>query len=74
MSEEPQDDFWKEVLRGLGLLQVILGEIFGFSLAGVGIGYLSSRYLGTPKLGMMVLGSVGLGVGMYRLYRMGRRS
>ena len=74
MSEEPKDDFWKEVLRGLGLLQVILGEIFGFSLAGVGIGYLGSKYLGLPSLGMVVLGTVGLGVGMFRLYRMGRRN
>ena len=72
-EKPPSDEFWGDVLRNLGLLQVVLTEIFGFSLAGIALGYLGSKYLGLPSWSLAVTGSAGLGLGMYRLYRWVRK-
>lgn len=68
-----KDDFWPEVIRGLGLLQVVLVEVLGFSLIGVGLGFLGFKYLAFPQWGMGVGGFLGLTVGMVRLGRLNRK-
>ena len=61
-------------LKKLGLLAVILTDIFGYSLAGIGLGYLAWTKLKLP-IWVMILSSVaGLVVGFFRLYEITKKN
>jgi F0F1-type ATP synthase assembly protein I len=72
-AEPPPDDLWKQVVQGLALLQFALAEVVGLPLLGAGIGWLAEKYLGFPRLGIVVLAIAGLALGMYRVYLASRR-
>jgi hypothetical protein len=59
--------------RSLGYFSIIIGEILGFSGAGIGIGYLAWSKWGAPWWVLLLCGMAGLAVSFYRLYRMTQR-
>ncbi len=61
------------ILRKLGLLAVILGDILGYSLAGIGLGYLAWTKLKFPAWVMILSSVMGLFFGFYRLYEITKK-
>lgn len=62
-------DSRSEWARGLALLVTITAEIVGCTGAGIGVGFALHRALGTPDLLTVFFAVLGMGLGLYRVYR-----
>lgn len=70
MSRGPGSPEW---LRALGVFGLIIADLVGFSCAGVGLGWTLYRYLGLPRLGIPVLGLLGLVLAFVQIQRVAKR-
>jgi len=60
-------------LRGIGLLSIIVGDLVGFTGAGLGLGYLAWTKLHAPWWVLLLGGLTGLTLSMLRLYQLTKR-
>jgi F0F1-type ATP synthase assembly protein I len=60
-------------LKNLGLFAVIVGDLMGYTGAGIGIGYLAWVKLGAPWWVLLVTTLAGLGLAFYRVYQVSQR-
>ncbi len=67
MTKSDQNRTW---VKNLGLFGAILGDLIGFTGAGVGIGYWAWKKWGAPWWVPLLSSMAGLTVAMWRLYRM----
>jgi hypothetical protein len=63
-------DAW---VKGLGLFSVIVGDLLGFTGAGVGIGYWAWKKWGAPWWVLLLTTTAGLGLAMWQMYRVSQR-
>jgi F0F1-type ATP synthase assembly protein I len=56
-------------MRSLGYFSVVLGDLIGFTGAGVGLGFLAWKKLGAPQWVILPTSLVGLTLAFYQLYR-----
>jgi F0F1-type ATP synthase assembly protein I len=63
----------KEWIKSLGYFGVIVGELLGGSIVGVGIGWLLWKKAGLPSLTILVTSILGLSVAFYRIYKLTQR-
>ena len=56
-------------LRKMGLIWVVISDIVGFTLAGVGLGYLLWGKLHWSVWVMILFPMLGLGLGFYQVYK-----
>jgi hypothetical protein len=57
-------------MRSLGYFSIIVGDIAGYTGAGVGIGYLAWKKWGAPWWVLLLTSVTGLTLAFYRLYRL----
>jgi hypothetical protein len=63
-------DAW---VKGLGLFSVIVGDLLGFTGAGVGIGYWAWKKWGAPWWVLLLTTTAGLALAMWQMYRVSQR-
>lgn len=68
MENQPDDR-----LRKLGLFAVIVGDLLGYTGAGVGLGYFAWSRWGAPWWVLLLTTSLGLILAFYQLYRVVRK-
>jgi hypothetical protein len=59
--------------RSLGYFSIIIGDIAGFTGAGIGLGYLAWKKLGAPWWVIMPTSMAGLVLAFYRIYKLTQR-
>jgi F0F1-type ATP synthase assembly protein I len=69
MSTEDDKNDRAHLLRSLALLSAVLVDTVGFTLAGLGLGYLAWRYWDWPWWFMVLSGILAFVMGIYRLYQ-----
>ena len=62
-----------EWAKNLGLFSIIIGEIIGYTGAGVGIGYAAHHFAGGPVWLMAPGGVIGLALAFWQINRISRR-
>lgn len=60
-------------LKKFALLAVIVGDLAGYTGAGVGLGYLLWEKLGAPWWVLLLCSLTGLSLAFYRLYLLSQR-
>jgi F0F1-type ATP synthase assembly protein I len=75
MDKPPKTDQESKAkwLRGIGLLSIIVGDLVGFTGAGLGLGYLAWTKLHTSVWAMVLGGLVGLTLSMVKLYQLTKK-
>ena len=69
MKEKNAD---KNPWKSLGLFAVIVFDIVGYTLGGIGVGY-GLEKLGLPSWGMAVTGALGFSLAMYQVYLISKK-
>jgi hypothetical protein len=76
-SREPipkgDKDLRAKWLRSLGYFSIIVGDLVGFSGAGVGLGYWLWKEHQMPWWIVLICSIAGLSISMYRLFRLTQR-
>jgi hypothetical protein len=67
-KSEPESPY-----RKLGLFGVILGDLVGYSGAGIGLGYFAWSRWGAPWWVLLVSGLLGMTWAFYKIYRLGQK-
>lgn len=60
-------------MRSLGYFSLIVGDLVGFTGAGIGIGYYAWTRWNAPWWVLLLTSLAGLSLAMYRLYKMTQR-
>jgi hypothetical protein len=60
-------------MRSLGYFSAIMGDLAGFTGAGVALGYFAWKKWNAPWWVILVTTMAGLSISMYRLYKMTQR-
>lgn len=60
-------------MRSFGYFSLILGDLIGFTGAGIGIGYLAWKKWGAPWWVLLLASLGGLAISMIRLYKTTQR-
>jgi F0F1-type ATP synthase assembly protein I len=60
-------------LKKLGLLTLIVSELLGYSLAGVGLGYLAWSKFKMPWWILLLSSMMGLGLAFYRINELSKK-
>lgn len=60
-------------LKKFGLFSVIIGELIGFTGAGIGLGYLAWAKWGAPWWVLLLSSSAGLCLAIVQVYRISQR-
>jgi F0F1-type ATP synthase assembly protein I len=60
-------------MRSLGYFSIIVGDLVGFSAAGIGLGYWLVKKWNAPWWVLLLTSMTGLCLSMFRLYRMTQR-
>ncbi|MEK6579585.1 MAG: hypothetical protein AABZ55_10200 [Bdellovibrionota bacterium] len=68
-----KDALRRNWMKSLGLFSIIIGDLIGFTGAGIGVGYLAMKKLEMPGWVLLFTSITGLGVAMFRLYRFSKR-
>lgn len=71
--ENSQTSSEERGLKKLGLLTIIVGDLMGFTGAGIGIGYLAWTKWGAPWWVLLVTSLAGLSIAFYRLYQISQK-
>ena len=69
MTEKDSKPSW---MVDLGMFAVIIGDVIGYTGAGVFLGWLAWKKLGWPWWTLLVTSLGGLALAFYRIYRMSR--
>lgn len=70
-TEKPSDrPSW---IKKVGLVGVIITDLFGYTGAGLVLGYLAWAKLGAPWWVLLLLTSTGLGLAMFKLYQISKK-
>jgi hypothetical protein len=69
-ESKPNSEHW---LRKLGLVSVVLGDLLGYTGAGMGIGYLAWKKLSTPAWVIALSAGAGLVLAFYRIYQISKK-
>lgn len=72
-ENRPEKDENDGIFRKLGLFGIILGDLIGFTGAGIALGYLAWTKWGAPGWVVGVTGGVGMAIGFYRIYCLSKR-
>ena len=75
MKNKKQNDngSWTEIVKYLGLFQIIVIELVVAPALGLGIGYLLVRYLHFPQFVLLIFGLLFAGIGIYRVYQISEK-
>ncbi len=60
-------------LKKLGLFSVILGELIGFTGAGIGFGYFAWTKWGAPWWVLLISSLAGLAIAFYRIFQISQK-
>ena len=60
-------------LRKFGLLGVIVGDLIGYTAAGIGLGALAWLKWGAPWWVLLLSSTLGLGLAFYRVYQISQK-
>ncbi len=60
-------------LKKLGLFAVIISDLLGYPLAGIGLGYLCWKKLGLPWWTLLLSSVSGLILAFYKLYEISKK-
>lgn len=60
-------------VQAFGLISVVVADLVGYTLAGIGLGYLLFKYAGVPKWFVGITSLLGFGGAIYQLNRFARR-
>lgn len=69
-GSSPKDSDDSNWMRSLGYFSIILGDIAGYTGAGVGLGYLAWKKWNAPWWVLLLSSMAGLALAFYRLYRL----
>jgi hypothetical protein len=69
-AKDPKDD---NKLRKLGLFTVIVGDLMGYTGAGIGIGYLAWTKWGAPWWVLLLTSVAGLVLAFYQVYQVSQK-
>jgi hypothetical protein len=72
-SEVPQTSNDGRGLKKLGLFTVIIGDLMGYTGAGIGIGYFAWTKWGAPWWVLPLTSIAGLSLAFYRVYQIAQR-
>ena len=70
MAKSDESETRAPWVKDLGLLGVIVGDMIGYSGAGVGLGWLAYRKWGAPWWVLLLTSLAGLVLAFYRIYQM----
>ena len=63
------DESRRSYARGLALFSSILGDLIGYTGAGVFLGWAAHRLLGISTAWMILSGGIGMAVSFFRIYQ-----
>jgi F0F1-type ATP synthase assembly protein I len=72
-SENDRRETEKGWAKSLGLFALIIGDLIGYTGAGIGLGYLAWAKAGAPWWVLLLFSIAGLAMAMVRLYRLGQK-
>jgi hypothetical protein len=71
--DSPQKNAEQNGLKKFGLFAVIVGDLMGYTGAGIGLGYLAWNKLGAPWWVLLITTLAGLSLAFYRVYQISQR-
>ena len=72
MENQKPNEGSESPLKKLGLFAIIVADLFGYTSAGVGLGWLAWQKAGLHWSFLLFGGITGMGLAFYKIYKIGR--